>query len=574
MSTNASYIVDHLKVNRSGLVYGCIHVPNFPVQAFIRNEPELRRQPVAILDGIFPLFTVVSANRFALQAGVQIGMTKLQLECFPKLRIRYRSQEQEDNMHRALLDCAQYFSPRVEDTSLDTVTLDLTGLSRVWGMPRTMAQKLFRATNKLEIEAHIATASTPDAVIHAAKGKVGITVIPAGQEMKRLRNLPLQILSLPEKISETLSSWGLETFQDLTQLPEIQVSERLGQEGICLQQLARGETSRPLLINNRMLTFRESMELEHSIDSMDQLAFILNRLLNQISQRLTARNLTTNKLDLVLSLESTSGQPDHFVRTINLPIPIRDPKILLKLFKLNLDGHAPQTPIKAVVLNAEPVQPRHIQNSLFLPSAPEPEKLELTLARIGSIVGSNNVGSPELLDTHRPDAFRVRCFDVTRPPRQKSIQHLAKNASKTARALRMESQLLALETDAKVLKAPHKSGTRCVSSGNVNHRTKHDNARTDGSAAPALVARRIFRPPIATSVKMCQGQPSQIHFRGKWGEVVATAGPWNSSGQWWRPDPWDRKEWDVEVKTEQQNTLYRIYQNKRSNGWFVDGIYD
>jgi protein ImuB len=49
-----------------------------------------------------------------------------------------------------------------------------------------------------------------------------------------------------------------------------------------------------------------------------------------------------------------------------------------------------------------PVEPRTTQHGLFLPSSPEPEKLEITLARIRGLVGAANVGAPELLDTHRP----------------------------------------------------------------------------------------------------------------------------------------------------------------------------
>ena len=41
---------------------------------------------------------------------------------------------------------------------------------------------------------------------------------------------------------------------------------------------------------------------------------------------------------------------------------------------------------------------------------PEPERLQLTLARIAAVVGEGNAGSPELLDTHRPDAYRMNTF--------------------------------------------------------------------------------------------------------------------------------------------------------------------
>ena len=42
-------------------------------------------------------------------------------------------------------------------------------------------------------------------------------------------------------------------------------------------------------------------------------------------------------------------------------------------------------------LAAEPARPRSAQGGLFLPPSPAPEKLELTLARIASMVGENNV---------------------------------------------------------------------------------------------------------------------------------------------------------------------------------------
>jgi protein ImuB len=49
-----------------------------------------------------------------------------------------------------------------------------------------------------------------------------------------------------------------------------------------------------------------------------------------------------------------------------------------------------------------PVKPQAAQSGLFIPAAPEPVKLELTLARIKSLVGHERVGRPELCDTYGP----------------------------------------------------------------------------------------------------------------------------------------------------------------------------
>ena len=103
-----------------------------------------------------------------------------------------------------------------------------------------------------------------------------------------------------------------------------------------------------------------------------------------------------------------------FQRTLRLPVPLLDPKVFLKLLQLDLNAHPPGAPIVKVHLAAEPVRPRSVQCGLFLPPSPEPEKLELTLAKIAGIVGQDKVGSLQLLDTHRPEGFLMRHFASNR----------------------------------------------------------------------------------------------------------------------------------------------------------------
>jgi protein ImuB len=68
-----------------------------------------------------------------------------------------------------------------------------------------------------------------------------------------------------------------------------------------------------------------------------------------------------------------------------------DVKVFLKLLQLDLNAHPPGAPIMKIHLAAEPARPRSAQGGLFLPPSPEPEKLELTLARIAGIVGEQKV---------------------------------------------------------------------------------------------------------------------------------------------------------------------------------------
>src|SRR6476646_3826807 len=100
--------------------FACIFVPDFPVEAIVRAEPELRSQAVAVLEGKPPLQKSCALNEEARHAGISIGMSKLQAEICDSIVLRDRSEAQESSADQALFDCAQSFSPRVEQCAPDT----------------------------------------------------------------------------------------------------------------------------------------------------------------------------------------------------------------------------------------------------------------------------------------------------------------------------------------------------------------------------------------------------------------------------------------------------------------------
>src|SRR5688572_3884312 len=130
----------------------------------------------------------------------------------------------------ALLDCANNFSPRVENTAPGTLVFDLEGLERLFGSYSRIAEQISEQVRTRGIQANIAVASNPDAAICAARGFAGISVLNRGTEAKRFASLPLDVLSLSPELLETLERWGVRTCGAFAKLPIVQVSERLGQE--------------------------------------------------------------------------------------------------------------------------------------------------------------------------------------------------------------------------------------------------------------------------------------------------------------------------------------------------------
>ncbi len=525
--------------------FACIFVPDFPVEALLRSEPGLRLQALAVLEGKAPLQTIFALNEKARHAGVSTGMTRIQVEACPNLVLRPRSLLQEAAAHAALLDCAQSFSPRVEDAGCDTVLLDLAGLEPLFGPLPKIARDVARRASDLGLEANVAVASNPDTAVLAALGFSGVLVIPQEREAEQLGNLPLEVLFTGGHDLQTLDvleRWGIRNLRALAALPEVALSERLGQAGIRLQQLARGCSPRSLVPVELPLVFEEAIELEYPLVLLEPLAFLLGRLLDQLCARLGARTLATQELKLTLTLDhggtDAPARPDRaqarqsFHRTLRLPVPLLDAKVFLKLLQLDLNAHPPGAPIVGIHLSAEPVRPRAAQSGLFLPPSPEPEKLELTLARIAGIVGQNKVGSLQLLDTHRPEAFRM--------------QHFAPGQGQE-----------------------HARGSKTSRNNQSGESQKPDEA--------AVTAMRIFRPPLRATVTLQEGRPARIacpRRKEMSGEILWAAGPWRTSGDWWEQEGWARDEWDIALQEAAGITLYRLVRDLLNGQWQVEGCYD
>jgi protein ImuB len=273
------------------------------------------------------------------------------------------------------------------------------------------------------------------------------------------------------------------------------------------------------------------MELDEAVEDIEPISFLLGRLLDQLCARLVARALSAAAIHLHFDLGDIfeyEAAPDVtppplfterkaekvYRKSLTLPVAMRDSKLLLKLLRLQLQSDPPPGTIVKIGLAADPARPRFSQTGLFVPSAPDPEKLELVVARLAKMVGENNVGAAELVDTHRPGAFRMMHF----APGSASNETKASGAHTRARRSR-----------------------ECE--------TTNPRAFAESLEAPRLTAAfRTFRPPLSAHVEIRSGSPARVFFKGMRGYVMSASGPWRTSGDWWRDDAWLQDEWDLDIR--------------------------
>jgi protein ImuB len=514
--------------------FACIYVPHFSVQAAFRNQRvAARERPAAVLDGAGSLMKVQECNGPARQAGVRNGMTRIQAESCAGILLRKRIADDEEWAQQALLDCGFKFAHRVESTGLGTMILDLSGTERLLGPPQEIAKKILDEC-KTSFDVAISLAANPDTALLAARGFAGTTVIRPGEEAAGLAPLPVSVLPAEAEILETLESWGVRYLQALAALPPIPLSARLGQRGLHLKQLALGKVRRELVPAEPPPLFREGMEFEEAVELLEPLGLLLHRLLEQLCRRLQVRSLATDHLSVDLVLENHRDQQlgsDHspleplllHQTQVKLSVPTQDAKLLLKLLQLDLAAHPPPAAVKKVLLEACATHLRITQTGLFQPAAPEPAKLEITLAKLRAVVGERDeqgrgrAGFAVVSDTRTPDSFQV--IPCSSPVRE------------------------------------------------------HGHEMPQGDANTLVL--RMFRPPLPAKVKLGGAAPSSISFPGNRARVTDASGPWRTGGDWWsQVSEWKREDWDIGLVDGGQAVIYRIFQDCISGQWFVEGIYD
>jgi protein ImuB len=464
---------------------------------------------------------------------------------------------------------ARDFSPRVEVHRPGLVSLDIAGLGRLLGTPETIGRELQTTLNRRGLAANVAVAATRVAALLLALGRPGLTIAAPGIERRLLASLPLNVLGRvppsargtladPAKAQDLFRRWGLRTLGELATLPTAALAARLGQEGPAWQRLARGEDVSPLLAMPPVEPIAETAELEWPVEGLEPLSFVLTRVIDPICERLTALDQAAIVLRLAFRLVSKETE----ARVLELPAPMRDAKVLRTLILLHLESHPLSAGVDRLTLQVEPAAARVTQFSLLTRALPFPEQLATLVARLGALMGERRVGAAGVVDSYRPGAFEMKAFTVAEP----QAPYAAKGRqSAAARAARVD-------------------GTTP--------------SRPAGSVTPSLPATRAsfprvvlsrYRLPVPARVTVQEGRPVRVttERRGlEGGRVEEAAGPWSTSGEWWRvpdarvqarPDAhplqvgWNRDEWDVALS---DGGVYRIYRDRSRDRWFVDGICD
>jgi protein ImuB len=493
-------------------LFACVHAAEFPAQALLRLRPELQTEPVVVMEGRPPHEFVCAMNVHAVRRGATLGMTRLDAEGMPGLRLLARSPEMEAAARMVLLECAAKYSPRIEEVSEGTscaFVLDIAGTERLFGPPARLADRLRDELATAGFRASIAISVNFDTARMKAAGSRGVNVIPEGAEAVALAKLPITALRLEAEHLETFATWGIHTLGELAALPEVELITRLGHQAHRWREAALGELPHLFKPIEPEFTLKEYCAFETPVEQIDSLLFIGARMIDSLVARAADRALS---LALVTARMTLEGGLVH-ERVLRPAIPSADRKFLLKLMQLEIAAHPPQAAVTSLELSAEAGHCSTVQLGLFTPQMPEPSRLDVTLARIKAMVGADRVGAPVLEDTHRPGGFRMG-------------------------TLAIEGEI------------------------------------SEEPTSQRMVLRRM-RPPVPVRVSLRDCRPTAFRDGVSLFEITAAYGPWKTSGCWWSAGEWNLEEWDVLAERSDGSSLAcLLVRDQARNEWQLEAVYD
>jgi DNA polymerase-4 len=255
-----------------------------------RDHPELRNQPV-VVGGVGPRGVVSAASYQARRFGVYSAMPSFQarrlcpgLVFLPGNMALYRQES------RKVFDIFRSFSPKVEGLSLDEAFLDLTGTERLLGPAKEVGHAL-RVKVRRELRLPLSVGIGPVKMVAKIASETakpdGLIEIMLAEVPGFLEPLPVDRLwGVGAVAHDRLQAAGFFTLGDLTRATQVALVDKLGDWGIEMAQLARGEDPREINPDRQAISYGEENTFEKDVEDVGLLKSVIRSHAESVARRL------------------------------------------------------------------------------------------------------------------------------------------------------------------------------------------------------------------------------------------------------------------------------------------------
>jgi protein ImuB len=308
----------------------------------------------------------------------------------------------------AAAELALGFGPRCAlDEAGACVVLDISGCAHLYGgEPRLIELLQAKLTALACPDLRLAVADGPQFARLITLGCQGTCLTPPGRGASVLYPLPVEVLGFDAKTCAWFAGLGIYTVGEIVKLPPSEVELRLGVESRAPLRLVHGEDEEPTEWWKPPEVVSAEAELDHGIDSLEPLLFVLKGLVDPLCVRLEARSQLLARAELWMRYEKLPGltRRDQTWEAA-FPSPLRDSKSILSVLRLRLEAEPLAAPVRELRL-------RFVQTVERLPKAlhlwskesAAVRALPTLVAELTAELGPERVGCLLVRDRHAASA--------------------------------------------------------------------------------------------------------------------------------------------------------------------------
>ncbi|NEV62220.1 Y-family DNA polymerase [Thiorhodococcus minor] len=402
-----------------------VELPAFPLQLLLKQHPDWRGHPAAVVDRDTPGGVLLWVNEAARSARIRTGMrfaTALSLN--GDLRAAEVPEARIDQAVAAIAKRLRRHTPHVEPAKREpgVFWLDASGLEGLYPSLMHWASGVEADLGAQRLQATIVVGFRRFAAYALAKSSRGVHILSdPDEEQGALQRVRLDRLAIEPRARDALAKLGVLTIGQLLKLSPEGMRRRYGAAVFELHRLASGDLGVPLQPERPREPVMASIALDHVETDAERLMHLIERLLTPLLDALSGRSQVLDELRLLFRFERL-GLHKEYIRPA---APTLDAPQLLELIALRLAGTQLPDGVEEVCLLAHAITPEQQQLELL---AERPQRdldaANRSLARVRAMLGDQALTRARLSAGHLPEnGFDWEPFPQLEPARPMPIAH-------------------------------------------------------------------------------------------------------------------------------------------------------
>lgn len=321
----------------------------------------MARRNAALKDESFILYApergrmvVKASSKAAYSIGIFPGMVVADCRAiFPEIKVmEYPIGKAEELLEALALWCIR-FTPLTSVDNPDSIVLDCSGCAHLWQGEVAYLRTILKRLNDFGYHVRGAMADTIAAAWALARYGKRWSIVPPGEQLTALLNLPAAALRLEDSITEKLEKLGLNKIGDFAYMPRPSLRKRFGTDLLKRLDQAAGFEMEFMQVLQEPKHYEERLPCLEPISTIKGIEIGLERLLNALCHRLTAEGKGLRMV--TLRCHRLDGDVQEV--SVGTNLPTRNSAHLMKLFELKTGQLEPDLGFELFELEAKAVEP-------------------------------------------------------------------------------------------------------------------------------------------------------------------------------------------------------------------------